>query len=59
MVVNFLRACNENLSISTARNACVGDLVCLCVMENKVCVEQWILEGATALKKVCGMEGRR
>jgi len=46
-------------SISTARNAWVGDLVCLCVMEDRSCVKQWMVEGTIALKKVCGMDNRR
>jgi hypothetical protein len=47
------------MSITTTRNAWVGNSVCLCVMENKSCAKQWMVEGATALKKVCGMDGGR
>jgi hypothetical protein len=39
------------MSIATARNAWVGDFVCLCVMEKKSCTEGWMLEEAVALKK--------
>jgi hypothetical protein len=59
MVVNSLRAYNKNYSITAARNAWVGDFVYLCVMENKSCVEQWMVEGAIALKKVCRMDDGR
>jgi hypothetical protein len=45
--------------ISAARNAWVGNLVSLCVMEDRSCVEKWMVEGATALKKVCGMHNRK
>jgi hypothetical protein len=46
-------------SISAARNAWVGDLVCLCVMEDRSCSEKWMVEGVIALKKVCKMDGWR
>jgi hypothetical protein len=46
-------------SIFAAKNAWVGDLVCLCVMEDRSCAKKWLVEGAATLKKVCGMEGRR
>ncbi len=49
----------ETDSIIVARSAWVGDLVCLCVMENMSCIERWMVEGMTALKKVCGMHGRK
>ncbi len=49
----------ETYFITVARNAWVGNLVCLYVMENRSCIEQWMVEGATALKKVCGMDGMR
>jgi len=59
MAVNFCVLGAKTHSISIGRNAWVGDLVCLCVMEDMSCIEQWMVEGATALKKVCGMDGRR
>jgi hypothetical protein len=59
MVVNFCAFIADIHSISTARNAWVGDLVCLCVMEDRSYAEQWMVEGATTLMKVCGMDGRR
>ncbi len=46
-------------SIAVARNAWVGDFVCLCVMENMNYAEQWMVEGVTALKKVCRMDNRK
>jgi hypothetical protein len=46
-------------SIAATRSAWVGDLVCLCAMENKNYIEQWMVEGATTLKKVCKMHGKR
>jgi len=49
----------ETYSIYVIRNAWLGDLVCLCVMEDKSCAKQWLVEGATALKKDHGMDGRR
>jgi hypothetical protein len=58
MVINFLRTCGGNYSI-VVKNAWVGNLVCLCVMENRSCIEQWMVEGTTALKKVCKMDGGR
>ncbi len=48
---NFLHACGGNYSVAAARNAWVGNLVCLCVMENRSCIELWMVVGATALKK--------
>jgi len=47
------------MSITVARNAWVGNFVCLCVMENRSCTEQWMVEGVIALKKVCRMDGGR
>jgi len=49
----------ETHFISAARNAWVGNLACLCVMEDRSCVEQWMVEGAITLKKVYGMDDRR
>jgi len=51
LAINFLHACGMNMSIAIARNAWIGNFVCLCVMENRSCVEQWMVEGMTALKK--------
>jgi hypothetical protein len=31
----------------------------VCVMEDRSCIEKWMVEGATPLKKVCRMDGRR
>jgi hypothetical protein len=59
MIVNFCAFAVDTYSISIVRNAWVGDVVCLCVMEDRSCVEQWMVEGATALIKVCGMDGRK
>jgi hypothetical protein len=59
MAVNFCVLAVETYYIYVVRNAWVGDLVCLCVMEDKSCAEQWLAEGAIALKKDCGMDGRR
>jgi hypothetical protein len=59
MAVNFCAFVVDTHSISAARNAWVGKLVCLCVMEDRSCVEQWMVEEATALMKVCGMDDRR
>jgi hypothetical protein len=59
MVVNFCVLVVETYSIYVIRNAWLGDLVCLCVMEDKSCAEQWLVEGVTALKKDRGMDGRR
>jgi hypothetical protein len=39
------------MSIVVARNAWVGNFVCLCVMENMSCAEQWMVEGVIASKK--------
>jgi hypothetical protein len=41
------------------RNAWVGDLIYLCVMEDRKCAVKWMAEGATALKKVCRMDNRK
>ncbi len=41
------------------RVAWVGNLVCLCVMEDRSCAKQWMVEGAIALKKIYRMDGRR
>jgi hypothetical protein len=35
VVINFLHANGGNYSVAIARNAWVGSLVCLCVIENK------------------------
>ncbi len=51
LAVNFLHARGGNMSIFVARNAWVGNFICLCVMENRNCAERWMVEGATALKK--------
>jgi hypothetical protein len=51
LAVNFLHACGGNMSIVAARNAWVGNFVCLCVMENMSCAEQWMVEGVIASKK--------
>jgi hypothetical protein len=59
MVVNFCVLAADTHFISFARNTWVGDLVCLCVMEDRSCSKKWMVEGANALKKVCGMDGRR
>ncbi len=59
MAVNFCAFAVDTHSISIARNAWVGKLVCLCVMEDRSCTEQWMVEGAIALLKVCGMDNRR
>ncbi len=58
-LLTFYVLAAETYSITATRNAWVGDLVCLYVMENRNCIEQWMAEGATALKKVCGMDSRR
>jgi hypothetical protein len=47
------------MSITIARNAWVGNSICLCVMEDRFYVERWMMEEAIALKKVCGMDGGR
>jgi len=39
------------MSITTARNAWLGYFVCLYVLENMSCAEQWMVEGTTTLKK--------
>jgi hypothetical protein len=59
MVVNFCAFATDTHSISIARNAWVGDLVCLRVMEDRSCTKQWMVEGATTLMKVCEMDNRR
>ncbi len=59
MAVNFCALAANTHSISAARNAWVGDLVCLCVMEDRSSTKQWMVKGATALKKVCRMDRRR
>ncbi len=59
MAVNFCTFVMDTHSISTASNAWAGNLVCLCVMEDRSCIEQWMVEGVIALIKVCGMDGRR
>jgi hypothetical protein len=59
MAVNFCAFAAYTHSISAARNAWFGDFVCLCVMEDRSCAKQWMVEGATALMKVCGMDSRR
>ncbi len=51
LAINFLHACDGNMSIDAARNAWVGNFVCLCVMENKSCAKRWMVEGATTFKK--------
>jgi len=40
------------MSIINARNAWVGNYDCLCVMEDKNCTEQWMVEEVIAMKKV-------
>jgi len=57
MVAKFLCAYDGNYFIATTRNAWVGNLVCLCVMENRSYTEQWMVEGAIVLKKVWAMGG--
>jgi hypothetical protein len=59
MVVNFCAFVADNHSIFYARNAWVGDLVYLCVMEDRSHAKQWMVEGDTALMKICEMDGRR
>jgi hypothetical protein len=59
MVVNFCKLAVDIHYIFVARNAWVCDLVCLCVMEDTSCAEKWMVEGVIALKKVCGMGGKR
>jgi hypothetical protein len=51
IVDNFLYACSGNCSIAVTRNAWVGNLVCLCVMENRNYTKQWMVERVTPLKK--------
>jgi hypothetical protein len=59
MAINFCTLAADTHSISTTRNAWVGDLICLCVMEDRSCAEKWMVEGTTALKKVCIMDDWR
>jgi hypothetical protein len=59
MVVNFCAFAADIHSISIARNTWDGNLVSLCVMEDKSCAEQWMVGRAFALMKVCKMDGRR
>jgi hypothetical protein len=59
MAVNFCALTADTHFISATRNAWVGDLVYLCVMEERSYAEKWMVVGVTALKKVCGMDGRR
>jgi len=59
MAINFCALAAETHPIFATRNAWVGDFVRLCVMEDRSCAEQWMVEGPNALKKVCGMDGRR
>jgi hypothetical protein len=59
MVVNFCAFATDTHFVSIARNAWVSNFVCLCVMEDRSCAEQWMVEGAIALMKVCRMNGRR
>jgi hypothetical protein len=47
------------MCIIAARNAWVGNFVCLCVMEDRSYAKQWMVEEAIALKKVCGMDRGR
>jgi hypothetical protein len=51
MAVNFLHANNGNYFIDAAKNAWVGNFVCLCVMEKMICIELWMVEGVIALKR--------
>jgi hypothetical protein len=57
--VTFFYPCSGNFSIIAARNAWVGYSVYLCVMEDRNYATRWMVEGALALKKVCGMDGGR
>jgi hypothetical protein len=57
--ITFLHPYSGNFSITAVRNAWVGYFVCLCVMDDKNCTARWMVEGALALKKVCGMDGGR
>jgi hypothetical protein len=59
MAVNFCAFVADIHSISTVRNAWVGNLVCFYVMEDRSYTKKWMVEGATALKKVCEMDRRR
>jgi len=47
------------MSITAARNAWVGYYVCLFVMEDRSYIARWMVEEATALKKVCEIDGGR
>jgi len=51
MALNFLHVCDKNYFVVVAKNAWVGNLVCLCVMENRICIKPWMVEGAAALKR--------
>jgi hypothetical protein len=39
------------MSITATRNAWVGNSVYLCVMKNRSCAKQWMVEGVIALNK--------
>jgi hypothetical protein len=51
MAFNFLHAYDENYFVVVVKNAWVGNLVCLCVMENKIYIEPWMVEGVVTLKR--------
>ncbi len=51
LAVNFLHACGGNMSIAGTRNAWVDNFVCLCVLKNKSCAKQWMVEETTTLIK--------
>jgi hypothetical protein len=55
----LLRTCDRYSFYFYYKDSWVGDLVCLCVIEDRNCAKKWMVEGAIALKKVCGMDGRR
>ncbi len=59
MAVNFCMLATNTHFIFGTRNAWVGDLIYLCVMEDRKCAVKWMAEGATALKKVCRMDNRK
>jgi hypothetical protein len=59
LAVTFLHSYGGNISITATRKTWVGYFVCLCVMEDRSCAAQWMVEGASTLKKVCGMDGGR
>jgi hypothetical protein len=48
MAINFCVLAAYTHSIYAARNAWVGNLVYLCVMEDKSYTKKWMVEGATA-----------